>query len=131
MNLLTCVDSNTSTKAERNGQNLQNKYQNNVTRHMLSVTGHVSHVTYHASHVLCHMSCVMCHVSCVMCQLLYVMSKLLHIICHLSLKPTATAIDTPPYNSPIIYAQYTALQKLKNAKRFKARKKNIEEEKIF
>ena len=56
MNLLTCVDSNTSTKAERNGQNLQNRYQKNVTHHMLGVTGHVSHVTCHASHVMCHVS---------------------------------------------------------------------------
>ena len=45
---------------------------------------HMSHVTY-------HMSCVPCHMS--------------RVTCHLSLRPTATAANLPPANSPIIYSR--------------------------
>ena len=40
------------------------------------------------SFVTCHVSCVACHMSSVTCHL------------SLTLKPTATAIDSPPANSP-------------------------------
>ena len=52
LNLLTCADSNTDTKTDRNGQKGEKEEKNMC----------------HVSHITCHMSCVMCWVSRVTCH---------------------------------------------------------------
>ena len=47
---------------------------------------------------MCHMSCVKCHVS-------YVACCVSHFTCHLSLMLTATAIDHPQANLPIMHSR--------------------------
>ena len=63
LNLLTCSDSSTDTKTDRNKQKVRGK------RKRPNVMCHVSHVT-------CHISCVMCNMSCVKCLMFHVASHL-------------------------------------------------------
>ena len=59
-----------------------------------------SHVISHVSHVT-----FTCQVSGVMCPVSHVTCCMLRVTCHLSLTPTATAIDPPPANSTIMHSR--------------------------
>ena len=48
---------------------------------------------------MCHMSCVTCHVSLVTCHVTHVTYYMVHVACHMSLTPTATAVDLLSANS--------------------------------
>ena len=64
-----------------------------VICHVSFVICHVSHITYPLSRVTSHLSPVTCHMP--------------PVPCHLSpvTKPTATATDPPPANSPVMYSR--------------------------